>query len=121
MADVNKQIEAEQVQLEKVNINSPDTGLSHEKCQKQNKLEVQGNMNSLESSNTLSNSLSVTGSDVDLGNFSPMGGNLSKTSPPHEQYQKQIENLEQMLNKKDEIVTGIQDKYKHFKEFIRKY
>ena len=73
-------------------------------------------MNSLESTNTLSNSPSETGSEMDSGIFSPMGRNLSKTSPPNEWYQKQIENLEQMLKKKDEIVTGIQDKYKHFKE-----
>ena len=127
LAEINKQIKVEKVQLEKVNINSHETGLSLEKCQKQNKLEVQGNMNSLESSNTLSNSPSVIGSQLDSRNFSPMDDELRKmpdTSFPHEKCQIKIADLKKLLKKKEECIKLWQDKYKSevsaYQDFITK-
>ena len=88
LEELNKQIKVENLQLEKAKINSPDIRLSQEKGQQLNKLEVQGDKNSLEGTNTLNNSPSETGSDVESGNFSLRGRNLSKTNSPCERYQK---------------------------------
>ena len=63
----------------------------------------------MEGTNTLSNSPSETGSDVDSGNFSLRGEILSKTSPPREGYQKKIAHLIQLLRKIDESIKLKQD------------
>ena len=98
LEELNKQIKVENIQSDESKKNSPVIGLSQKKYQQINKVEIQADdNNSLESITILSSSPSESGSDVDSGNFSLRGENLSKTSPPHERHQRKMDNLIQML------------------------